>query len=143
MSYTFGSDLIPEVFWGARGDIRSLPTGGVNLCLHVTHKQKNPVLFFEKAVYRFATRCIAQLGTASLWTNAPRDVMTKDSWTIARTQSYSVLRMISAGLCREFADQLLKSGFTTERQQALHCSPTSPSLGMDPRGSAESLGRRA
>ena len=30
---------------------------GVNLCLHVTHERRNPILFFEKVVYCFATYC--------------------------------------------------------------------------------------
>jgi len=58
MNYTFGS--YPGGVYGVRegtGDIGSLQISGVNLCLHVTHKQRNPVLFFEKAVCRFQTRC--------------------------------------------------------------------------------------
>ena len=72
-------------------------------------------------MYTLSTLFIAQLGTALPRMNASREVMTKDL-NIVRTQSYSVL-MTSAVLCREFADQILKLGLTTERRQALHCSP--------------------
>jgi hypothetical protein len=35
----------PEVFGREWGDVRPLPVGDVNLCSHVTLKQKNPTLF--------------------------------------------------------------------------------------------------